>query len=124
MAARVELRINDQIFPTKEAATRYVRDLMAKYTAAEPLNAADARFVLDLLQWHRLASKKIGCGISQFLIRPAPPFFRNRAFYIIRTDGSPVEFSFVECISPTSQLSRFQNACRTAVHIQIEDFVR
>src|SRR5439155_24213173 len=74
-------------------------------------------------QRHPSLPIKLGCGVAQFTIRLAPPWFRNRAFYIIRNDGSVTDFSFTECLSPRSHAVRFQNACRTAIADQIVAFV-
>jgi hypothetical protein len=96
---------------------------MDKYADDAILNSPDFEFVFDLLQRHPSLPIKLGCGVAQFTIRLVPPWFRNRAFYIIRNDGSVTDFSFTECLSPRSHAVRFQNACRTAIADQIVAFV-
>jgi hypothetical protein len=123
VATRQKIQIGEHVFASKAAAKARIRTLMAKYADGERLDQpADAEFVFSLLQRHRLAAKKIGVGVEYFTIRTVLPW-RNRAFYIIRSDGSDVEFSFVECLSETSHRARFQNACREAIHNQIVQFI-
>jgi len=97
---------------------------MKNYRDGDRLNLQDFNFVFDLLQRHPSSERKLGAsGVAHFTIRHAPPWFRNRAFYIVRNDGLETEFSFKECLSPQSHAVRFQNACRTAVADQIIAFV-
>ena len=39
----------------------------------------------------------------------------QRGFYILRTDGSWMDFSYLECITPATRRTKFNKACRFAV---------
>ncbi len=122
-ASRSPITISDQTFPTKEAAKTYIQRLMKKYPDDSILDLPVFEFVFDLLRRHPSLPKKLGCGVAKFTVRRVPPWYRNRAFYIIRNDGTGTEFSFMECLSPRPHAIRFQNACRTAIADQIVEFV-
>jgi hypothetical protein len=123
VARRKGYIIHDKPFRTQEELKQHIQRMMAKYRDNEILDPEDRAFLLKFVQLHPHAPEKIGAGIAQFTIRHAPPWFRNRAFYIIRVVGPDVEFSFMECLRPSSQKQRFRNACRTAISRDIVDFV-
>jgi hypothetical protein len=124
MASRQPVRIHEQVFPTKDAARKYIREIFTQYADHEPLSDAYKEFVIDMVKRnHRLAAQKLRGGVSKIIIKTVLPF-GTRAFYIVRDDGADVEVSWVECLNPTSQKTRFQYACREAIHDQIEQFVR
>jgi hypothetical protein len=123
MASRQPIRIHDQVFRTKEALRIHIRGLIAHYPDGKSLSDVHIEFVMGLVKRHRLSERKIGEGVSTVIIKTVPPF-GTRAFHLIRSNGTEVEVSRVECLNATPQWSRVQNACREAVHEQIEHFVR
>jgi len=122
MGKRQPLEINGEVFNTKAAVRKYIRGVKELYADGVPLAPPHQAFVLDLASRHRLINQKIGCGVSHLVIRSVPPF-KTRAVYFVRTDGTDVEISLEECLNSSPQWRRFQNACREAIHDQVEGFL-
>lgn len=83
-----------------------------------PVPPDDAAFVAEVLARHPSASVKIGCGIAWFTTATTG----GRHFVIVRTDGSRTDFSWKECVSPSSHRQRVQKAMRSAITPQISAF--
>jgi hypothetical protein len=70
--------------------------------------------MLGLLQNHPDAEQKIGTGVDCIFVK-RNPFYGTRGFYIRRNDGTETDFSFRECISPSSHVQKVRLAFRVAV---------
>lgn len=99
-----------------------IRDILYKYPYDMELNTEDAEFMTDIIKMHPKADYKIGSGIECFVIRQNYKYPTTRNFWIIRTDGSETDFSYLECISPNTKLAKFKNACRDVVKEYVIDF--
>jgi hypothetical protein len=86
-----------------------------------PVTGTEGAFLAALLTLHPDADEKIGSGIAFIAVGPVPRF-RSRGFTVHRTDGTSTDFSWLECISPTSHRARVLTAMREAVVDQILTF--
>jgi hypothetical protein len=78
----------------------------------------DKIFLKELLESHPDYQLKRGCGIKDFFIKKT--IYGTLGFNIIRVDGSKTDFSFLQCISPKSNLMKIKNACRNAIRPTIK----
>lgn len=63
---------------------------------------------------------KVGVGIDHIEVRDTK--YRNKCFYIIRTDGTETDISYTLSLTPHSKMDDIMAACRTAVSGSIEKF--
>jgi hypothetical protein len=77
----------------------------------------------DLFAYHPRAEHKIGDGIKEIVVRQAARNPKNREFWI-RTEGSDewIDISWTACLTVTTPLQEFANACRQAVRPETEAF--
>lgn len=107
-------------FDTKKAAVEFIRDFISKQPLETPLSVVSTIFVANLLEKHCHCAEKIGEGIHYFFVRVNEFHGRkNRGFWIKRIDGSEIDFSWVECLNPSTHKSRVLNALRAAVHADV-----
>lgn len=111
-------------FRTKTQLVAELRALLKASALGAPLPLAEQAMLADLLRRHPHHAEKVGAGIRHFEVREH--YFRDtirqRGFYVVRTDGSAVDFSFYMCLLPDSadlgQLA-LTEACRAAVVAQV-----
>jgi hypothetical protein len=92
----------------------YTRSIRDRYGDGARLDKPDAAFMADLLQRHPASARKIGCGITGFSVS-TEPVFKTRCFRVHRLDGSSTDFSFRECVTPTTRRTKVMHAFRTAI---------
>ncbi|KAJ7522946.1 hypothetical protein O6H91_18G032000 [Diphasiastrum complanatum] len=68
-----------------------------KYRAGERLEAADNEIVQNVLLHHPNVEEKVGCGVD-FIKIDCHPEHECRCFFVVRKDGSSIDFSFRKCI--------------------------
>lgn len=115
MGKRQIFIINEETFTTKQGLLTRVREILHSYKDGQVLNMFDFAFIRDLLNNHPHAEQKIGCGVSSILVKENPVFRGKQGFWIIREDGTQTDFSFMECLSPSSQKKKVLSAFRAAV---------
>uniref|UniRef100_A0A9I9DDJ8 Protein DCL, chloroplastic n=1 Tax=Cucumis melo TaxID=3656 RepID=A0A9I9DDJ8_CUCME len=87
------------IFLTKEILHSHSRALGQAYADGERLTLEDERTVVDrLLAHHPHAEDKIGCGLESIMVDRHPQFRHSRCFFVIRTDGGWIDFSYQKCL--------------------------
>lgn len=74
-------------------------------------------FLRALFDRHPSAGEKIGVGIARIRVARVRPF-GTIGFEIERLDGSRVDISYKECLTPTGPAFWFSQACRRAVVAQ------
>ncbi|WP_126976678.1 DCL family protein [Frigidibacter oleivorans] len=82
-------------FERKGDAADFFRDMLYKYDLGDKVTDSDAEILSELVAMHPEAEEKIGCGIASFSVRSAD--FGTRCFWVNRTDGSTIKFSFKAC---------------------------
>lgn len=116
MGKKQTFNVAGESFKTKKDLTERVRGILYAYKEGETLNMFDHLFMADLLQFHSSAEQKIGCGVASMFVKTNPVYGGNtRGFWLTREDGTSTDFSFLECISPSSQIKKVKSAFRTAI---------
>ena len=96
MRRRKPLTIGQSSFETRNAASRFVEDLLY----SQPLNVAIPEphhsFLTALITKHPRAEEKVGKGIDRFTVEYAVR--GRRCFCLTRIDGTKTDFSFFECL--------------------------
>ena len=111
----IQTRIGELVFPTKNAAKEFFKNMLARYSDGEEINEEDSSCLNKLIERHPEAIQKIGCGIKRF--------FRQRTdkgtscFWLQRLDDTETEFSYPTCVDARgkSLYQEFSEACREAV---------
>jgi hypothetical protein len=113
----------DRLFETKGELKSYLRGHVEKMPLWEPLQGFDLELALGVLDIHRHGQEKIGVGISEIELRLS--HWRKREFWIIRKDGTPMDFTWAKCMDGEPPRRYYQHgALREAVRGQIQDFRR
>ncbi|WGJ15323.1 DCL family protein [Methylocapsa sp. D3K7] len=79
-------------------ATDFFRRMLNSYSIGDPVSEADTRHLKSLLVRHDEQDEKIGVGIHHFEVNAAPDAFGGKCFWIVRTDGSKIDFSYPHCL--------------------------
>lgn len=76
------------------------------------ISGSDFDFLLFLIKRHRNAQLKIGSGVLCFKV--VKTYWKSTGFYIQRTDGSLIDFSYHQCITPKeyTKIQKLRMACR------------
>jgi hypothetical protein len=91
--------------------------ILNKYEINSILNDEDKIYMTTIIQNHKEAKQKIGCGIKNIRIRLSQ--YNNKAFYIERNDGTTTDFSYIKSLYHASPISDIKKACRTAIYQDI-----
>ena len=116
----MEIRIGNKIFASKASCTRAVRKILHGCSCGSKLVGDDFVFIMNLLRNHPRPDYKIGCGIEAIFVEMTR--YKNRGFYALRKDGSRTDFSYIQCITPSSQAKKVKTACRTSIRSFIVEF--
>jgi hypothetical protein len=110
------LIISGKTFDSRTSAIEYFRSMLNRHAADQVVNQSDSADLAALLLRHPEATEKIGVGIDHFEVR-VPPQFGGLCFWIVRTDGSATDFSFMTCVRGTGKTvsQEFREACRMAI---------
>lgn len=124
MAKKQMFIINDRFFDTKKAVQTYIQGILNRQTLNTDLGNDDHAFISALLERHLRCDEKIGSGIASIQIRMDTEWGKTRQFFIIRTDRTATEFSYLECLKGEleSKLALFKAAARSAILEQIIEF--
>jgi hypothetical protein len=113
------IQIGECSFPTKKAVERRVRAMLAKYADRQRLDAEDTKFVLDLLELHPRLDTIRDCGIAYVYVEHRDG---GRGFCVRRTDESPFDFRWLECLYRRNSFSLLSGICRDLVMDQKNEF--
>jgi hypothetical protein len=83
-------------FPTQRAATQFFGRMLYRYRYGDRVGEQDAQYLAMLLALHPECDAKIGCGIAWFEVSLGT--FATQCFYVMRSDGTGINFSYHECI--------------------------
>lgn len=110
-------------FATKRAAQSEIRRILHDTPLNRPLVGAELELIAALLGLHHEAKEKIGPGVAKIEVRQIE--YGSRGFWVTRTDGSAVDFSYRTALNGAgSHRSQCLQAMRFAVAQQIKDFRR
>jgi len=113
MSKRESYKIAGEIFSTKLALQERIKEILYRYQDGQYLSNNDFEFMLQVLKRHPNFEIKI--GVKAFFVRQNPVYKNTRCFWLVRFDGSGTDFSYQECLKPTSPEKKFFNACRVAI---------
>ena len=118
--------IAGELFNSKSALIKRVQGIIATYDDRVNIDWIDFQFMLELLELHPRSDIKIGTGVESIHIAENPiyPGRRSRGFILVRADGTFTDFSYRECVSPSSQIRKVKSAFRQAIQYQSEAFKR
>jgi Protein of unknown function (DUF3223) len=94
--------IDTRHFDKAGDANAFFSGMLNRYAVGDTVTCADAADLAALLKLHDEYADKVGVGIDHFEVRSPPPDappFSTRCFWIIRTDGSVIDFSFKHCLA-------------------------
>jgi hypothetical protein len=84
-------------------ATAFFGAMLQRYKIGELVSDEDAADLSALLDRHDELEEKVGTGIAGFKVDTPPndvPQFSKRCFWVIRSDGSEIDFSIGHCLKP------------------------
>ncbi len=79
-------------------AIDFFRKILNSYAVCSRVSDADAVELNALLQRHDEFGDKVGSGIANFEVDRGPDEYGTQCFWITRTDGSKVDFSYIHCL--------------------------
>jgi len=82
-------------------ATAFFKAMLNRYHIGDRVSNEDAVDLSALLERHDELEDKVGVGVAGFEVNLPPkdvPQFSKRCFWIIRVDGSKVDFSVAHCL--------------------------
>jgi hypothetical protein len=111
------------VFKSRAALERYIKALLIEVPAGAELTGEAEEIVTDLINHHPKAAEKTGAGIKKIVVRPDQIWKKNKQFWIVRQDGTEIDFSYRKCLhGEMSRIDLFRAACRTAVALDIQYF--
>ncbi|WP_338598440.1 DCL family protein [Saccharopolyspora sp. SCSIO 74807] len=123
--ARKPIVIGERFFALKKDAEQECRSILYRYRPGDTVSTPeDERLLLDVLNMHPDRDRKVGHGIDHFEVRENPQIQRKRTIYLVRSDGSETDFSYLKCLTPPSQAKLAKATLRRAVVPQINEFIR
>jgi hypothetical protein len=84
-------------------ATAFFAAMLNRYGIGDCVSAEDALDLSALLDRHDEVEEKAGTGIAGFEVNTPPedvPQFSKRCFWVIRSDGTKMDFSINHCLKP------------------------
>ena len=88
-------------FAKKGDVVAFFRAMLGRYGDGEKVDDDDARHLHALLKHHTDYDAKVGIGIAYFKVNINDQYTpQTRCFWIVRTDGSIDDVSFMHCITP------------------------
>jgi hypothetical protein len=123
MGRKMPIQLGGQQFPTQKSAGDALRLILHGQPLNTPLTGSAHKMLTDLIALHPEATEKIGAGIQHFEVREnhAPMCKVTKGFWVVRTDGSAIDFSYPLCLkgTPKSLSEQLALACRDAVRADV-----
>ena len=120
MKEKNEFSIGNQKFSSKASCAKYIRTILHKPRMDSALNNEEFCFMLEVLKKHPRADYKIKQGIKSIFVKKTK--YGKLGFYALRNNGSKTDFSYLQCLSPSSKLLKTKIACRKAIRPSILEF--
>lgn len=99
MARSRKIKLETRTFEKAGDGTSFFSSMLNRYSVGDKISDTDSRDLIALLKRHDEMNEKIGVGIAHFEVEAAPDAFSGRCFWIVRKDGSRIDFSFKHCLS-------------------------
>jgi hypothetical protein len=118
-------RIGTQVFARKKDAVDRIKTVLQGTPPGASLDSDNLALVLDLLQMHPDADRKMGPGIRAIRVEKNGAQDWQRSFVVHRTDGSIEDFSYQKCLATSAATVQRMDALkslRRAIKPQIDAF--
>jgi len=82
-------------------ATAFFTAMLNRYEIGDRVSAEDVADLSALLERHDELEEKVGTGVVGFEVNVPPqdvPQFSKRCFWIVRSDGTKIDFSIGHCL--------------------------
>ncbi len=93
-----KIQLDTRLFAKAGDATIFFSSMLNRYSAGETVSEADNLDLGALLKRHDEKDEKIGLGIAYIEVAAAPDGHPGNCFWIVRKDGSRIDFSFKHCL--------------------------
>ncbi|MGW4049498.1 DCL family protein [Streptomyces sp. NPDC004779] len=104
-----QFSIAHRTYRTKGDAKEIIRAILYSHPVGSTVEDEEHHLLLlDLLDMHPHAEDKIGPGVEAFAIAP-PQRGPYPGFRVIRTDGTYIDFSYLECLQPRTYRQQVLN---------------
>lgn len=118
------ITIGGRKFATKKAAAEEIRRILYTWPVNTTIVGDDATLLHALIALHPRADEKTGNGIQRITTQRVAPC-NNRCFWITRTDGTGIDFSYKTALNgDASHPGVVRRAMRSSIHQQIIDYRR
>jgi hypothetical protein len=114
---KVRYVVGGEPFASKDALKQRAQEILRG--GIREIEGQDAVFLRELFERHPSTVEKIGVGIARIRVARMLPF-GTIGFEIARLDGTRVDISYKECLTPSKPSFWFSQSCRTAVVDQIQ----
>lgn len=99
MAKARKIVLETRIFEKAGDATIFFRTMLNSYLAGNRVSDGDADELSALLKRHDQTNEKVGAGVDHFEVDHAPDEYSTQCFWIVRKDGSRIDFSYKHCLA-------------------------
>lgn len=117
--------INGKPFKSQAEIKTHFQKILKESELDVSLSGEELDDCLHLFSRHPEFDEKRGCGIKHVQVT-INPVYGDRCFWLIRSDGSAIDISYLTCVKAKkkSQREQMMAACRHAVVDQILDYKR
>ena len=100
MARGRKVRLETRTFDKFGDAQAFFKEILNRYPIGGLVIGTDKADLRALLKRHSEEAEKVGCGVDHFVVDNGPPGhdIATRCFWIVRTDGSRIDFSYGHCL--------------------------
>ena len=121
---KAKYNINGIEFKSKKSVMDYVREnIYYVHPSHQFIPDEHFKFMMELLSHHDWSDQKIGVGVKGIFLKENEEY-PGRTFWLERVDGTKTDFSFIQCLSPSTVLKDFKAACREAIAPFVVEFKR
>jgi len=92
------IQVGARRFESYREAHDVFADILHNYSPGSRVSDAHGELLMALLERHDDRDDKIGVGIDHFEVSNAPFNLPNLCFWIVRTNGTRIDFSFPHCL--------------------------
>lgn len=94
-----KIKLDTRSFEKAGDATAFFSTMLNRYSVGDRISEIDGHDLIALLKRHDEEAEKLGVGVSHFKVDSAPLPYTGKCFWIVRTDGSQIDFSFPHCLA-------------------------
>ena len=96
MVAR-KIALTTRVFEKAGDGTAFFKEMLNRYQIGDAVSAVDAKDLDALMERHDERDEKIGVGVDHYEVQRGPEGM-TRCFWIVRTDGSRIDISYLHCL--------------------------